>query len=104
MKTRIGIVTSRWNCPGLNAVLKRRTNHPRSYSCTRFGVKAVQLNNKGHFGSIVRYQNYCVRHVPIADAINGPRLVPPNGEMVQTARCRHFNSRMMKALRLEGPA
>jgi ATP-dependent phosphofructokinase / diphosphate-dependent phosphofructokinase len=49
-------------------------------------VKAVQLINKGHFGSIVSYQNYHVRHVPIADAINRLRLVPPNGETVQTAR------------------
>ena len=53
---------------------------------TRFGVKAVQLANEGHFGSMVSYQNYQVRHVPIADAINRLRLVPPNGEMVQTAR------------------
>jgi phosphofructokinase-like protein len=53
---------------------------------TRFGVKAVQLANEGHFGSMVSYQSYRVRHVPIADAINRLRLVPPNGEMVQTAR------------------
>jgi phosphofructokinase-like protein len=53
---------------------------------TRFGVKAVQLANEGHFGSMVSYQNYQVRHVPIAEAINRLRLVPPNGEMVQTAR------------------
>jgi 6-phosphofructokinase len=31
---------------------------------TRFGVKAVQLINEGHFGSMVSYQNYQVRHVP----------------------------------------
>ncbi len=53
---------------------------------TRFGVKAVQLANEGHFGSMVSYQNYQMRHVPIADAVNRLRLVPPNGEMVQTAR------------------
>jgi phosphofructokinase-like protein len=52
---------------------------------TRFGVKAVQLANEGHFGSMVSYQNYQVQHVPIADAVNRLRLVPPNGEMVQTA-------------------
>jgi phosphofructokinase-like protein len=52
----------------------------------RFGVKAVQLANEGHFGSMVSYQNYQVRHVPIADAVNRLRLVPPNGELVQTAR------------------
>jgi phosphofructokinase-like protein len=53
---------------------------------TRFGVKAVQLANEAHFGSMVSYQNYQVRHVPIADAVNRLRLVPPHGEMVQTAR------------------
>jgi ATP-dependent phosphofructokinase / diphosphate-dependent phosphofructokinase len=53
---------------------------------TRFGVKAVQLANESHFGSMVSYQNYQVRHVPIAEAINRLRLVPPNGEMVQTGR------------------
>ena len=53
---------------------------------TRFGVKAVQLANEGHFGSMVSYQNYQVRHVPIADAVNRLRLVPPHGEMVHTAR------------------
>jgi ATP-dependent phosphofructokinase / diphosphate-dependent phosphofructokinase len=37
---------------------------------TRFGVKAVQLANEGHFGSMVSYQNYQVRHVPIAEAVN----------------------------------
>src|SRR5262249_36104044 len=53
---------------------------------TRFGVNAVQLANEGHFGSMVSYQNYQVRYVPIADAVNRLRLVPPHGEMVQTAR------------------
>ena len=53
---------------------------------TRFGVKAVQLANEGHFGSMVSYQNYQVRHVPIAEAVNRLRLVPPNGELVQAAR------------------
>jgi phosphofructokinase-like protein len=53
---------------------------------TRFGVKAVQLANEGHFGSMVSYQNYQMRHVSITDAVNRLRLVPPSGEMVQTAR------------------
>jgi phosphofructokinase-like protein len=53
---------------------------------TRFGVKAVQLANEDHFGSMVSYQNYQVRHVPIAEAVNRLKLVPPNGELVQTAR------------------
>jgi 6-phosphofructokinase 1 len=53
---------------------------------TRFGVKAVQLVNEGHFGSMVSYQNYQVQHVPIADAVNRLRLVQPSSQMVQTAR------------------
>src|SRR5881394_1860009 len=53
---------------------------------TRFGVKAVQLASEGHFGSMVSYQNYQVRRVPIADEVNRLKLVPPNGELVQTAR------------------
>ena len=53
---------------------------------TRFGVKAVQLANEGHFGSMVSYQNYQVRHVPIAEAVNRLKLVPPDAELVQTAR------------------
>ena len=53
---------------------------------TRFGVKAVQLANEGHFGSMVSYRNYQVHHVPIAEAVNRLKLVPPNGEIVQTAR------------------
>jgi ATP-dependent phosphofructokinase / diphosphate-dependent phosphofructokinase len=53
---------------------------------TRFGVKAVHLINEKHFGSMVSYQNYQVQHVPIADAVNRLRLVPPDGQMVQTAR------------------
>jgi 6-phosphofructokinase len=49
-------------------------------------VKAVQLANAGHFGSMVSYQNYQVQHVPIADAVNRLRLVQPSSQMVQTAR------------------
>ena len=46
----------------------------------------MQLANGGHFASMVSYQNYQVRHIPIAEAVNGSRLVPPNGELMQTAR------------------
>jgi phosphofructokinase-like protein len=53
---------------------------------TRFGVKAVKLIHERQFGSMVSYQNYQVRHVPIADAVNQLRLVPPDGELIQTAR------------------
>jgi 6-phosphofructokinase len=58
---------------------------------TRFGVKAVKLIQEKQFGSMVSYQNYQVRHVPIADAVNRLRLVPPDGELVQTARDVHIS-------------
>ncbi|HEY2614222.1 MAG TPA: ATP-dependent 6-phosphofructokinase [Chthoniobacterales bacterium] len=53
---------------------------------TRFGVQAVKLINEKQFGSMVSYQNYQVRHVPIAEAVNRLRLVSPDSQMVQTAR------------------
>ncbi|MDQ6621977.1 MAG: 6-phosphofructokinase [Verrucomicrobiota bacterium] len=53
---------------------------------TRFGVKAATMAAEGQFGAMVSYQNYQVQHVPIADAVNRLRLVPPDGQMVQTAR------------------
>jgi hypothetical protein len=63
MKPRIGVLTSGGDCPGLNAVLR-----------------AVVL------AGVVSYQNYQVRHVPIAEAVNRLKLVPSNGELVHTAR------------------
>ncbi|PYJ09174.1 MAG: 6-phosphofructokinase [Verrucomicrobia bacterium] len=53
---------------------------------TRFGVRAVKLIEQKQFGSMVSYQNYQVRHVPIAEAVNRVKLVPPDGELVETAR------------------
>jgi 6-phosphofructokinase 1 len=44
------------------------------------------LIHEKKFGSMVSYQNYQVRNVPIADAVNRLRLVPPDSQMVQTAR------------------
>jgi hypothetical protein len=35
---------------------------------------------------MVSYQNYQVRHVPISEAVNKLKLVPRDGELVQTAR------------------
>jgi len=53
---------------------------------TRFGVKAVQLVREKQFGSMVSYQSYQVRGVPIADAVNRLKLVPVDAELVETAR------------------
>jgi 6-phosphofructokinase 1 len=53
---------------------------------TRFGVHAVDLVAEGRFGEMVSYVNYQVLGVPIAQAVNRLKLVPPNSQMVQTAR------------------
>ncbi|HEY0370110.1 MAG TPA: ATP-dependent 6-phosphofructokinase [Chthoniobacterales bacterium] len=53
---------------------------------TRFGVHAAKLVAEGTFGHMVSYQNYQVRDVPIADAVNRLRLVSPESQLVQTAR------------------
>jgi ATP-dependent phosphofructokinase / diphosphate-dependent phosphofructokinase len=53
---------------------------------TRFGVKAVRLVKEGKFGHMVSYQSYHVDSVPIRDAVEKPRLVEADGEVVETAR------------------
>jgi ATP-dependent phosphofructokinase / diphosphate-dependent phosphofructokinase len=53
---------------------------------TRFGVKAVKLIEEGKFGHMVSYQSYHVDSVPIEEAVEKPRLVDPNSEVVETAR------------------
>jgi phosphofructokinase-like protein len=53
---------------------------------TRFGVKAVKLIKEGKFGHMVSYQAYQVDSVPIEEAVEKPRLVDPDGEVVATAR------------------
>jgi 6-phosphofructokinase 1 len=53
---------------------------------TGFGVKAVEMIAEGQFGQMVSYRNYELRSVPLADAVHRQRLVPPDGEMVKTAR------------------
>ena len=53
---------------------------------TRFGVKAVKLIQEGKFGHMVSYQSYHVDSVSIAEAVEKPRLVDPEGEIVETAR------------------
>ncbi len=52
----------------------------------RFGVKAVELAQKGEFGKMVSYQQYRVGSVPITEAIHKLRRVDPDGEIVHTAR------------------
>ncbi len=53
---------------------------------TRFGLWATKLVNEGKFGSMVSYQNYEMRDVPIAAAVHKLRNVPPKGQFVEAAR------------------
>lgn len=53
---------------------------------TRFGVEAVRLLAEGGVGKMVAYHGPDVDSVPIAEAVGVLRLVPPDGELVQTAR------------------
>ncbi len=51
----------------------------------RFGVKAVDLIREGLFGHMVSYQSYHVGSVPIREAVEKLRVVPPEGEVVKAA-------------------
>ncbi len=53
---------------------------------TSFGVKAVQLVAEGKFGSMVSYNNYETRDVPISHAVHKMRRVDPQSQIVQMAR------------------
>ncbi|MFT3867197.1 MAG: hypothetical protein QM715_01755 [Nibricoccus sp.] len=54
--------------------------------CTRFGVKAVQLVQEGRFGQMVALRPPDTVAVPITEAIGRLRTVPPDGDIVRTAR------------------
>ncbi len=53
---------------------------------TGFGVKAVELIAAGQFGQMVSSRNYEIIGVPLAEAVHRLRQVPPEGQMVRTAR------------------
>ncbi len=54
--------------------------------CTRFGVAAVDLIAAGNFGRMVSLRQGKVDSVPLQEAVNGARLVDPDGELVHAAR------------------
>jgi 6-phosphofructokinase 1 len=58
---------------------------------TSFGVKAVQLIAEGKFGSMVSYQNYETRDVPIAQAVHKMRRIDPTSQIVQIARAAEIS-------------
>jgi len=54
--------------------------------CTRFGVRAVQLIAEEKFGYMVALRPPDTTEVKITDAIGRIRTVPPDGDIVRTAR------------------
>lgn len=54
--------------------------------CTRFGAHAVQLIAEERYGYMVSSQPPDITEVKITQAIGHLRMVPPHGELVQTAR------------------
>ncbi|HEU5245771.1 MAG TPA: hypothetical protein VFU09_01640 [Candidatus Udaeobacter sp.] len=95
LSARIAVVSLPTSAPAIRPVLatslqaRRRSWTPTTLDRilgTHFGVKAVQLANEGHLGFDGQLPNYRVRQLPIAEAVNRLKLVPPNGEVVQTAR------------------
>ena len=53
---------------------------------TRFGKAAADLIAKGDFGKMVALRGDAIVAVPIRDAVENPKYVDPNGELVATAR------------------
>jgi 6-phosphofructokinase 1 len=53
---------------------------------TRFGAAAVHLIAQGGMGRMVALRGTSIVDVPIADAIARPKLVDPEGELVESAR------------------
>ena len=67
----------------------QRGGAPTSFDrllCTRFGARAVQLIGEGAFGHMVAYRPPDIVAAKIADAIGHVRRVPPEGDIVATAR------------------
>jgi len=54
--------------------------------CTRFGVSAVNLIAAKQFGKMVALTAHGMAPVDLADAVSKIRTVPPEGELVQTAK------------------
>ncbi len=67
----------------------QRGGSPTAYDrvlATRYGTKAVQLAVNGEFGRMVSLRGLNVTSVTIKEAISKQRLVPVDGEIINTAR------------------
>jgi 6-phosphofructokinase 1 len=54
--------------------------------CTALGAGAVELVADGRLGRLVVYTGHGVDSVPLADAVDSLRTVPPDGALVRAAR------------------
>ncbi len=54
--------------------------------CTRLGVEAVHAAMRGQYGYMVVQHNNLMATIPIADALQKPKLVQPDSELVRIAR------------------
>ena len=54
--------------------------------CTRFGAAAAKLIQEEQYGRMVALRGNDTISVPIPEAIGRLRTVPPNGDIVETAR------------------
>jgi 6-phosphofructokinase 1 len=54
--------------------------------CTRFGVSAVEFIAQERYGCMTALKNQEICPVPIREAVGKLRTVPPEGELVRTAR------------------
>ena len=67
----------------------QRGGAPTSFDrllCTRFGARAVQLIAEEQYGCMVALKMPDIVPVKLTEAIGRLRTVPPNGDIVQTAR------------------
>jgi 6-phosphofructokinase 1 len=53
---------------------------------SRFGARACELATSGEFGRMVALRGNAIVDIPLAEAVSQQRLVPPDGEVVSTAR------------------
>jgi ATP-dependent phosphofructokinase / diphosphate-dependent phosphofructokinase len=53
---------------------------------SQYGAAAVRAVADGHFGQMVASRGGQIEVVPIADTMKGPRLVPANHPLIETAR------------------
>jgi ATP-dependent phosphofructokinase / diphosphate-dependent phosphofructokinase len=67
----------------------QRGGAPTSFDrllCTRFGARAVQLIAEKNYGCMVAYRPPDIVPVSLSSAVGRLRTVPPDGDIVQTAR------------------